>query len=123
MIWIALAAGTVSFVELFQRLGLSRRIAALAVSGRKAASIVRSSAISDHWKERALLAYARRVFIGTLALFGLLIACAAPALLLLAIASMADPTVWEAAGSPAALVLASLTAVVYVSGKKQFAGR
>lgn len=54
---VAGLAGAVGFVETFVRAGTPRRLHDLLRLSRQASAVLRSSRISDHWKERAIPAY------------------------------------------------------------------
>ncbi|MEX1179949.1 MAG: hypothetical protein WEB63_03940 [Cucumibacter sp.] len=123
MAWIGLLVGTICFIELAGRLDLAGRLARVPAIGAKAISTIGSRGISDRWKERALLAYARRMFIDSWASFALLLLCVAPVVALTAVAALADPHAWQSVGSLAGLGVATVTAIVYISGRKRFARR
>ena len=72
MNWILTAILCVPLVEIALRLPFTATVAQAGASGAKAMRVVRSRAISDHWKEKAMAAYARRTFLASLKLAGLL---------------------------------------------------
>lgn len=59
-------------VEVGIRLPFAPLAARLGASGQKAVRTVRAPRVSDHWKEKAMGAYARRTFAATAGLAGLL---------------------------------------------------
>lgn len=59
------AAGAVGFVEAFIRIDTANRLVRVAGVCRKASSVLMSSRISDHWKERAIPAYSLAIFRAT----------------------------------------------------------
>ncbi|MGG7567369.1 sulfotransferase [Rhodovulum sp. DZ06] len=85
MNWLLAAALCVALVEMFMALPLAAPLRALTRSAGKAARVVSAKGVSDHWKEKAMGAYARATFAATgrLALLLGLIFAAAYALVLL----------------------------------------
>lgn len=82
-------------VELFLRLPLRARLHTLSRTSRRAIRVLLSPAISEHWKEKALLCYARNLAIST----GLLaLTIGAVAVVLFATLAAADAIVDEAPG-------------------------
>jgi len=73
MIWALTAALSITVVELFVRLPFPGVLAQISTVSRKALHIVSSRSISDHWKEKALLAYYASLFRSTMKLVGLLL--------------------------------------------------
>ena len=72
MNWLLTIPFCVVLVEIVLRLPLSAPLSSLARSSWRAASLVTTTGVSDHWKELAMAAYARRTFIASLQLAGLL---------------------------------------------------
>jgi len=72
--WVLTALLCIGIVELALRLPFAGTLSRLAGTGARAARVVRSPAISDCWKEKAVGAYARRTFLATVRLAGLLAA-------------------------------------------------
>ena len=77
---LALVAG-IGFVEILLRTPLLRALQALRRTAGRAGHVVRSARISDHWKERVLLAYSGRLFVSTVTIALSLLAAAIPLLL------------------------------------------
>jgi hypothetical protein len=80
--WVLLVAGTVLAVELFLRLPIVATARRLLGTARKAQRTIRSTRVSDHWKEKVLLAYAGRPFVSSLLVCGLIVLAVLPLLLL-----------------------------------------
>jgi hypothetical protein len=78
----AMLLSSLAVVELFFRLPFLRCVEKINRSAMQALSIVRSPRVSDHWKERVLPAYARRILQATLNLAAMLLLCAVAFLLL-----------------------------------------
>lgn len=68
MNWLITAALCVVFVEIFLHLPFAAALAELRHASRKAARTIRIAGVSDHWKEKAMGAYARTTFLATLRL-------------------------------------------------------
>jgi hypothetical protein len=75
-------------VELVLRLNVAGRVHRLLVVVRKVLRVVGSDVISDHWKERAMLAYAGQMFVASLILLVSFIAILSP------LAVMAAVGIW-----------------------------
>ncbi|SON56849.1 hypothetical protein HDIA_3308 [Hartmannibacter diazotrophicus] len=73
MNWLLTAILCVLLVELAVRLPLAGAVLGVSGASKRAARVLRAKAISDHWKEKAMGAYARATFASTLKLAGLLI--------------------------------------------------
>ena len=82
MTWILTAILCVFLVETALRLPFPSAILGISRSSARSLRVIRSVAISDHWKEKAMGAYARTTLISTLKLAGLLIALFGAAALL-----------------------------------------
>jgi hypothetical protein len=80
--WVLLVAGTVLAVELFLRLPIVATARRLLGTARKAQRTIRSPRVSDHWKEKVLLAYAGRLFVSSLVVCGLIVLAVLPFVLL-----------------------------------------
>lgn len=66
MVYLAVSLITLVAVELFLRLPLAPLVRELATLLQKVTRVIRSSAISDHWKEKVLLRYAGGIALTTL---------------------------------------------------------
>jgi len=71
--WFLTAILCVVLVELALRLPFAAVAAGVSKSGGKAIRVIRAKAVSDHWKEKALAAYARITFLSSIKLAGLLV--------------------------------------------------
>lgn len=78
MRWALLSIATIAVVELFLRLGIAGWTRRLLTLVQKVSRTIRSDFISDHWKERALLAYAGKLFAASLTLLVLLVVALLP---------------------------------------------
>jgi hypothetical protein len=73
MNWVLAVLLTAGLVEIALRLPLLASALRIMGTSRKAMAIMRSRAISDHWKEKAMRVYSGRLFSATLMLAVLLI--------------------------------------------------
>lgn len=63
----------ICFVELFLLLPFNSSVRRILTNSQKSARIMKSSRISDHWKQKAILRYSRDMMAATLSLIGCLI--------------------------------------------------
>lgn len=82
LVWFLLVLTSVLAVEVALRLPLSTTLSRLAKHGQRAAHILRSSRISDHWKEKAIPKHAFRIFKASLQLLVFLVLVLAPFIIL-----------------------------------------
>ena len=86
MAWVLLVLGTLCVVECFIRLpllGSSRQL--LGLLG-KITSVLRSSSISDHWKEKVLPVYAGKLFANSVVVFAWVVLGLMPMVVVVAVA-------------------------------------
>ena len=70
--WVLTVPLCAVLVELLMRLPLAGPLGRLVRTGNRALHVVTAKAVSDHWKEKAMGAYAQTTFMTTLRLAGLL---------------------------------------------------
>ena len=68
-ILLSLLPAIIIAVELFLILPVSYRSRRIANDSKKAFAIIKSAAVSDHWKEKALPHYSLNIFVSSLYLF------------------------------------------------------
>lgn len=90
MQWALLAIATIAAVELVLRLDVAGTIRRLLTVVRKVLRIMKSDTISDHWKERAMLAYSGQMFSASLMLLAMLLLALAPFAVLAAVGTWMD---------------------------------
>ena len=73
MNWLLTAILCVLLVEFALRLPFAAVVAAVSKTGGRAFRVVRAKTVSDHWKEKALAAYAQTTFFSSIKLAGLLV--------------------------------------------------
>jgi hypothetical protein len=88
--WALLAIATIAAVELVLRLGIGDTIRRLLTVVRKVLRIMKSDTISDHWKERAMLAYSGQMLSASLMLLAMLLLAVAPFAILAAVGTWID---------------------------------
>ncbi|MDX1580376.1 MAG: hypothetical protein R3360_02020 [Alphaproteobacteria bacterium] len=64
---------TIAICEIALRLPLGQATRSVAQVMRKSSRLLLRSKASDHWKEKAMLAYSSRMFVATMRLIGLLV--------------------------------------------------
>lgn len=78
MQWVLLAVATIAAVELVLRLDIADTVRRLLAVVRKVLRIMQSDAISDHWKERAMLAYSGQMFSASMTMLAMLLLVVSP---------------------------------------------
>ena len=81
LLWGLVTLAAILASEAFLRLPVLGRIAEVSATAQKAGRVLRSSRISDHWKERILPAYALRIGLGSATFFVLLCIALLPVLI------------------------------------------
>jgi Sulfotransferase family len=76
--WGLLVISSACFVSLFCYLDLVGRVKALNQIPLKVLRVIRTPGISDHWKEKVLLVYARQLLLQSLTIFTLLLGALSP---------------------------------------------
>lgn len=92
MSWLLTGLLCIALVELALRLPFGEAVMDAHRCGRRAVRIVFARSISDHWKERALAAYARTTFLTSIRLAGLLLALLGAAAGLVVLLEQISPT-------------------------------
>ena len=121
MNWLITTVLSIFLVEFLLRLPLRDPIADAAKIAAKAQHTLLTSAISDHWKERALLAYAGRLFRNTLTIAIALGAFTTVAVVLIVIAEFAGVLSRGFIFGWPALLYSAVFATIYVSVRKRMA--
>ncbi|MEX5730105.1 hypothetical protein Ga0609869_003458 [Rhodovulum iodosum] len=117
----ALAVLALLVAELAMRLPLGAATRAIVSPNRRALAVLRSARISDHWKERAMLGYARRTLAATGAFAGWVLLLVGAALALGAPVALVLPGFAAFAASPIGLAAASIAACLHVAGRRPWA--
>lgn len=114
MEWVVLGIGVLTSAELFLRLPLNRSLGVLKLSAQKALSIIKSSNISDHWKEKVLPRYAFQIFKNSLISFFLLLLAVIPFGVLMLILEQTEIKIIRLAISLEGLVFATVICIIYL---------
>ena len=117
MSWLVIALGVVAFVELLRRLPLAAHLKQVRGAASRALAVIRSPGISDHWKEKVLLVYARRILVSSLAAFAMLLVALSPLLLAAAGGAYLGHKVFELLLSWPGILGATAVAAAYVWGR------
>lgn len=86
MSWLLLAGGVILFIELAKCLPLVVIGKYLGTVVSRVSRVIRSTKISDHWKEKVLLKYAQLLFLQSLKLSLVCLVCLLPVLLIAVVA-------------------------------------
>lgn len=121
MIWIFALLFTATIVEIFVRLPLKSSLSAINDVASKSFYLVRSESISDHWKEKAMAAYARSMFLATLKLGFLLLVVLIAGSLLLLLAGFFGLNLWGFLLSWLGILFSVVVAFLYLSLRKLIA--
>ena len=113
MAWALLVLGTFCVVECFIRLPLLKSARRLTDLLGKITAVLRSSSISDHWKEKILPVYAGRLFTGSVAVFAWVVLGLMPMVALVFIAESVDVPLLPLVSSLSGLAASTAVAVVY----------
>ncbi len=114
ILYAAIAAATILACEIALRLPLGRLVATLNASSRRAVEVVGARAISDHWKERVLPAYAFRILKASIGVFLCLLAIALPVVAIVALVTGSLDTATAALMRLGPLVFMTALGVGYV---------
>lgn len=115
MDWLFLIVGSVCFVEIFLRLNSLAYIKDLNGLFRKVARVIKSSKISDHWKEIALPSYALQLFKLSLLIFAILIASCSGFLVLGVISSLLGGRFVNLSASAMGIAVCTISALAYAA--------
>lgn len=126
MAYISAVIVTVIVVELFCRLPLIGLVSQLTGTLRKASRVILSHSISDHWKEKVLLVYSRRIALTSIKIMMVLIGVVLVAVgisdFLDRVFALSDP-VLELLVSWLGASLAALVSVLYLFLRSHFVGQ
>ena len=115
MDWLLLIAGSVCFVEIFIRLNSLARIKDLNDLLGKVARVLRSSKISDHWKEIVLPSYALQLFRLSLLIFAILVVSCSGFLILGVVSSLQGGRFVDLSASATGIAVCTIAALAYAA--------
>ena len=114
MVWGLLVLGTVCVVESFLRLPILSRVKSLKDLLRKISWVLKSSSVSDHWKEKILPVYAWRLFSSSLALFTLVFVGILPMIAIAGLADIINIPLLPLVSSLTGILASTIIAVIYI---------
>jgi hypothetical protein len=120
MEWLLLAIATLGFVEIMLRLPIKAALGQLQDILAKVRRMTSSSAISDHWKQKAMLAYALGLFKVSLRFTCYLAVSLLPVMLSVGAGRMLSLDVLALLSTFSGLVVAMVLAVGYVKVRTAF---
>jgi hypothetical protein len=100
--------------ELALKSPLRQILTSLSLVAGKAAHVVIAKAVSDHWKQKAILAYAKQIFILTVKLALLLLGLAGALIMLVAISDFFVPATKDFLFGLNGIILSLVTTVAYL---------
>lgn len=111
--WVWLALSCVIVVEIFVRIEPLEGAREMAEIGRKAAHVIASGKISDHWKEQALPLYAQRLLVASLLMFSKVLLVLSPFFVLGIVAGSFGVPLLRLAASLPGVIASCLIAIAY----------
>lgn len=120
MIWALTTILCVILVEIVVRLPLPVVISQINVIGRKAMHTLGTKSVSDHWKEKAILAYAFSLFFSTIKIAGYLVAIGVVAVFLVIVFDYFGVMVGEFIMSWRGVLFSFIVATLYFMIRKFF---
>ncbi len=120
MIWVLIVFSTILSCELVIRIPFIRSAHDLRLSSQKAIKIIKSSSISDHWKEKILPYYAVDIAKLSLLTFVYLLFALSPFLLVGFLSGQFGLNVFELISTPASILAITVLAWVYFALRKRF---
>lgn len=120
MLWPLLIVAAVLASEVFWRLPLLEQVRAVVAAAHKSGHVLASKRVSDHWKERALPAYAWRIGRGSVRFFGFLCLGLLP-VVVVGLAFPGGLGAWGAAlMQPAAIAALCAVSLIYLALRARF---
>ena len=119
MVWILLFAGTLCVVECFIRLPLVPRARSLQNLVSRIVRVLRSSSISDQWKEKVLPVYAGKLFLLSIQLFFLLLVALVPMVALAWAVQRAGIPLMQLLATWSGILASTVFAVLYIFVRKR----
>ena len=114
MIWLFVLLAGVLASEAFLRLPLVPVIRRVTATAQKSGRVLKSSRISDHWKEKILPSYAWVIGKGSIQFFGMLMLALAP-VALLGLVFPGGMTAWgEALLRPSVIGALCVVSILYI---------
>lgn len=115
MSWLLAGIASIGAVEILLRLPLAAVTSGLQATLRRVLRVIRSPAISDHWKEVAVPAYASRLFRLTARLALQVVIVVSPFAVVLAVAALAGLPLLDFLSSMTGLLFSTAIAASYAT--------
>jgi len=121
MTWILTTILCVVLMEFVIRIPLTAVISEINAVIRKSLYTLGAKSVSDHWKEKVMLAYAGLLFISAMKLAGFLVAVVAMAILLIVVFDYLGANISDFITSWAGILFSTIVATIYFRVRKSFA--
>ena len=122
MIWLPAIVVSAVATELFAHLPIERTATSSIANGARAGRVILSPAISDHWKEKVMPAYAARMGRETVTLTLCFAALTAIVAALIALIGRIDPEAARFIGSAMGMAFSALMSTLYYLGRRRLVG-
>ena len=119
MVWILLVVGTICVVECFIRLPLVSRLKSLQNLVTRIVGVLKSSSISDHWKEKVLPVYAGKLFLLSIQLFLLVVAALLPMFVLAWAVQFTSVPLMQLLTTWSGMLASTVIAVLYIFARNR----
>jgi hypothetical protein len=119
VVWGLLVLGTIFVVESFLRLPFLSRVKSLKILLDKISWVLKSSSVSDHWKEKILPVYAWQLFTNSIVLFALVFIGILPMILLATLAELFNIPLLPLISSLPGILASTVLAVIYIFVKRR----
>lgn len=120
MNWLISGLCCISAVEILMRSGMFALLNRLNLLCRKALRVISSGKISDHWKEKALFAYARTILVASIRLMLALLLVFSPFIAAVCLTAPLDMKLHDFLVSPQGLAGATLVAASYGFARRAY---
>jgi hypothetical protein len=119
VVWILLVVGTICVVECFIRLPLVSRLKSLQNLVTRIVGVLKSSSISDHWKEKVLPVYAGKLFLLSIQLFSLVVAALLPMFVLAWAVQFTSVPLMQLLTTWSGMLASTVIAVLYIFARNR----
>ena len=119
MEWLLLVIGTILVVECLLRTPLLPSVKSLKILLGKIGKVLKSSSVSDHWKEKVLPVYAGRLFVMSIKLFILVLIALIPMIVIAFLANWQNISLVPLLSSWIGVSVSTGLAVVYIVLRKR----
>lgn len=120
MTWILTTVLCIILIEYVIKIPLRVLLIDISKVGRKSMHILGAKFISDHWKEKVMLAYARKLFLSTLKLAGYFIVFIAIAVLVIATFDYLGANIGNFLFTWTGIIFSFVIATIYMMARKRF---